>query len=190
MEGGHYISYPSTAFTMEDSTSVSRSLKEENVHTTTHRQCLCAPTTHEGSFRCRLHRSVQNRWPRAVSSAVPVVSALHSPTSSTPLVRISSSPPSPSSPSPLSSVPKQFSGPASGAALVYPSPPSSLPLATLPVRMSSSPSSACVSSSSRSSAGTSFTSSQKCNQLPPRSSVSSSRPPLFRPSARKTVEAQ
>ncbi|KOM57788.1 hypothetical protein LR48_Vigan11g082100 [Vigna angularis] len=21
-------------------------------------QCLCSPTTHEGSFRCRLHRSV------------------------------------------------------------------------------------------------------------------------------------
>ncbi|KAH7291704.1 hypothetical protein KP509_29G029500 [Ceratopteris richardii] len=36
---------------------------------TTPRQCLCAPTTHEGSFRCRLHRNVQNRWPKPTSGA-------------------------------------------------------------------------------------------------------------------------
>ncbi|GLJ13605.1 hypothetical protein SUGI_0216190 [Cryptomeria japonica] len=24
--------------------------------------CLCSPTTHEGSFRCRLHRSSSNHW--------------------------------------------------------------------------------------------------------------------------------
>nr|ABK25587.1 unknown [Picea sitchensis] len=26
------------------------------------RPCLCSPTTHEGSFRCRLHRSPSGYW--------------------------------------------------------------------------------------------------------------------------------
>eukprot|EP01018_Ginkgo_biloba_P006339 Gb_17168 [translate_table: standard] len=26
------------------------------------KRCLCAPTTHVGSFRCRLHRSSQKQW--------------------------------------------------------------------------------------------------------------------------------
>ncbi|XWS17244.1 hypothetical protein CRYUN_Cryun33cG0051200 [Craigia yunnanensis] len=25
-------------------------------------QCLCSPTTHQGSFRCRLHRSSSSAW--------------------------------------------------------------------------------------------------------------------------------
>eukprot|EP00246_Nothoceros_aenigmaticus_P004594 TRINITY_DN16188_c0_g1_i2.p1 TRINITY_DN16188_c0_g1~~TRINITY_DN16188_c0_g1_i2.p1 ORF type:complete len:195 (-),score=1.58 TRINITY_DN16188_c0_g1_i2:557-1141(-) len=30
--------------------------------------CLCAPTTHAGSFRCRLHRASQTQWPTPASS--------------------------------------------------------------------------------------------------------------------------
>lgn len=26
------------------------------------KNCLCSPTTHAGSFRCRLHRSLQKQW--------------------------------------------------------------------------------------------------------------------------------
>lgn len=26
------------------------------------KNCLCSPTTHVGSFRCRLHRSLQKQW--------------------------------------------------------------------------------------------------------------------------------
>lgn len=27
-----------------------------------HKSCLCSPTTHEGSFRCRFHRSSSGYW--------------------------------------------------------------------------------------------------------------------------------
>ncbi|EHA8592109.1 hypothetical protein COCNU_contig69280848G000010 [Cocos nucifera] len=31
-------------------------------------QCLCSPTTHEGSFRCRFHRSLSSNWMRRSKS--------------------------------------------------------------------------------------------------------------------------
>ncbi|GLJ08596.1 hypothetical protein SUGI_0092060 [Cryptomeria japonica] len=32
------------------------------------KNCLCSPTTHAGSFRCRLHRSLQKQWSMGSSS--------------------------------------------------------------------------------------------------------------------------
>ncbi|KAG0482507.1 hypothetical protein HPP92_010591 [Vanilla planifolia] len=32
------------------------------------RQCLCSPTTHQGSFRCRYHRSLSSAWFRRSKS--------------------------------------------------------------------------------------------------------------------------
>ncbi|RAL37206.1 hypothetical protein DM860_004128 [Cuscuta australis] len=32
-------------------------------------QCLCSPTTHKGSFRCRIHRSPPNVFKRSNSMA-------------------------------------------------------------------------------------------------------------------------
>ncbi|KAK9148903.1 hypothetical protein Scep_007660 [Stephania cephalantha] len=37
-------------------------------------QCLCSPTTHQGSFRCRFHRSVSSAWMRR-SNSMPSASA-------------------------------------------------------------------------------------------------------------------
>ncbi|KAG0479945.1 hypothetical protein HPP92_010803 [Vanilla planifolia] len=31
-------------------------------------QCLCSPTTHQGSFRCRYHRSLSSAWFRRSKS--------------------------------------------------------------------------------------------------------------------------
>ncbi|KAH0459166.1 hypothetical protein IEQ34_011980 [Dendrobium chrysotoxum] len=31
-------------------------------------QCLCSPTTHQGSFRCRYHRSMSSAWLRRSNS--------------------------------------------------------------------------------------------------------------------------
>ncbi|KAE7998752.1 hypothetical protein FH972_003263 [Carpinus fangiana] len=33
-------------------------------------QCLCSPTTHQGSFRCRFHRSSSSAWMKR-SKSVP-----------------------------------------------------------------------------------------------------------------------
>eukprot|EP00249_Psilotum_nudum_P011803 c23391_g1_i1 orf=537-875(+) len=29
--------------------------------------CLCSPTSHAGSFRCRFHRALEKKWPHPVS---------------------------------------------------------------------------------------------------------------------------
>eukprot|EP00249_Psilotum_nudum_P013937 c24586_g1_i1 orf=119-448(+) len=29
--------------------------------------CLCSPTSHPGSFRCRFHRALEKKWPHPVS---------------------------------------------------------------------------------------------------------------------------
>ncbi|KAJ8749846.1 hypothetical protein K2173_013249 [Erythroxylum novogranatense] len=34
-------------------------------------QCLCSPTTHEGSFRCRFHRSKSSPWMKRSNSMPP-----------------------------------------------------------------------------------------------------------------------
>ena len=39
------------------STGHSREEKKKSTH-----ECLCSPTTHPGSFRCRLHRSLSLEW--------------------------------------------------------------------------------------------------------------------------------
>ncbi|XVE54288.1 hypothetical protein DITRI_Ditri03aG0068800 [Diplodiscus trichospermus] len=31
-------------------------------------QCLCSPTTHQGSFRCRFHRSSSSAWMKRSNS--------------------------------------------------------------------------------------------------------------------------
>nr|DAD44710.1 TPA_asm: hypothetical protein HUJ06_002940 [Nelumbo nucifera] len=31
-------------------------------------QCLCSPTTHSGSFRCKFHRSLSSTWTRRSKS--------------------------------------------------------------------------------------------------------------------------
>ncbi|KAI4377751.1 hypothetical protein MLD38_015329 [Melastoma candidum] len=31
-------------------------------------QCLCSPTTHQGSFRCRFHRSGSSTWMKSSNS--------------------------------------------------------------------------------------------------------------------------
>ncbi|KAF5742963.1 hypothetical protein HS088_TW09G01025 [Tripterygium wilfordii] len=31
-------------------------------------QCLCSPTTHQGSFRCRFHRSNSSAWMKRSNS--------------------------------------------------------------------------------------------------------------------------
>eukprot|EP01018_Ginkgo_biloba_P015955 Gb_37761 [translate_table: standard] len=46
----------STTSSSEDLTAVANSSPKPV------RRCLCAPTTHDGSFRCRLHRSSSTRW--------------------------------------------------------------------------------------------------------------------------------
>ncbi|CAK9329364.1 unnamed protein product [Citrullus colocynthis] len=40
-------------------------------------QCLCSPTTHPGSFRCRLHRSNSLPWSRQSKSAAASADASH-----------------------------------------------------------------------------------------------------------------
>ncbi|XVF88514.1 hypothetical protein PTKIN_Ptkin19aG0056900 [Pterospermum kingtungense] len=35
-------------------------------------QCLCSPTTHQGSFRCRFHRSSSSAWMMKRSKSMPV----------------------------------------------------------------------------------------------------------------------
>ncbi|TYG64021.1 hypothetical protein ES288_D06G075500v1 [Gossypium darwinii] len=42
-------------------------------------QCLCSPTTHQGSFRCRFHRSKSSAWMMKRSKSMP---ANNSPTAS------------------------------------------------------------------------------------------------------------
>lgn len=42
-------------------------------------QCLCSPTTHQGSFRCRFHRSKSSAWMMKRSKSMP---ANHSSTAS------------------------------------------------------------------------------------------------------------
>ncbi|OMO58022.1 hypothetical protein COLO4_34910 [Corchorus olitorius] len=37
-------------------------------------QCLCSPTTHQGSFRCRFHRSKSSSWMKR-SNSMPANSA-------------------------------------------------------------------------------------------------------------------
>ncbi|KAB2072324.1 hypothetical protein ERO13_A07G006600v2 [Gossypium hirsutum] len=34
-------------------------------------QCLCSPTTHQGSFRCRFHRSSSSSWMMKRSKSMP-----------------------------------------------------------------------------------------------------------------------
>ncbi|PPS10177.1 hypothetical protein GOBAR_AA10457 [Gossypium barbadense] len=34
-------------------------------------QCLCSPTTHQGSFRCRFHRSKSSAWMMKQSKSMP-----------------------------------------------------------------------------------------------------------------------
>ncbi|KAH7659935.1 hypothetical protein IHE45_16G064000 [Dioscorea alata] len=34
-------------------------------------QCLCSPTTHQGSFRCRFHRSSPSTWMMNRSKSMP-----------------------------------------------------------------------------------------------------------------------
>ncbi|PIA65064.1 hypothetical protein AQUCO_00100504v1 [Aquilegia coerulea] len=34
-------------------------------------QCLCSPTTHNGSFRCRFHRSLSSTWMMRRSKSMP-----------------------------------------------------------------------------------------------------------------------
>eukprot|EP01018_Ginkgo_biloba_P015950 Gb_02204 [translate_table: standard] len=49
---------------------------EENVTGSSPKACLCSPTTHPGSFRCRLHRSSQTQWVmggKLSSTSVPAV---------------------------------------------------------------------------------------------------------------------
>eukprot|EP00249_Psilotum_nudum_P000494 c12263_g1_i1 orf=91-600(-) len=41
------------------------------------RVCLCSPTSHAGSFRCRLHRATQKEWPHPVIPRHSTSSALH-----------------------------------------------------------------------------------------------------------------
>ncbi|GAB4852575.1 hypothetical protein Ancab_016788 [Ancistrocladus abbreviatus] len=38
-------------------------------------QCLCSPTTHEGSFKCRLHRSKASPWMMRRSKSTPASAA-------------------------------------------------------------------------------------------------------------------
>ncbi|MCL7026121.1 hypothetical protein MKW94_012336 [Papaver nudicaule] len=38
-------------------------------------QCLCSPTTHTGSFRCRYHRSLSSTWRMKRSNSMPANSA-------------------------------------------------------------------------------------------------------------------
>ncbi|KAJ4752971.1 serine-rich protein-like protein [Rhynchospora pubera] len=42
----------------------------------TRRQCLCSPTTHKGSFRCRLHRSVTSMYRTKSIPSTPPSAAL------------------------------------------------------------------------------------------------------------------
>ncbi|KAL7239866.1 hypothetical protein ACSBR2_005684 [Camellia fascicularis] len=46
-------------------------------------QCLCSPTTHQGSFRCRFHRSTSNPWFKR-SNSMPPKSATNNLTSLSP----------------------------------------------------------------------------------------------------------
>ncbi|KAE8666857.1 hypothetical protein F3Y22_tig00112488pilonHSYRG00017 [Hibiscus syriacus] len=34
-------------------------------------QCLCSPTTHQGSFRCKFHRSNSSSWKMKRSQSMP-----------------------------------------------------------------------------------------------------------------------
>ncbi|KAE8658133.1 hypothetical protein F3Y22_tig00116974pilonHSYRG00013 [Hibiscus syriacus] len=34
-------------------------------------QCLCSPTTHQGSFRCKFHRSTSSSWKMKRSQSMP-----------------------------------------------------------------------------------------------------------------------
>ncbi|KAK9032527.1 hypothetical protein V6N11_056787 [Hibiscus sabdariffa] len=34
-------------------------------------QCLCSPTTHQGSFRCKFHRSTSSSWKMKRSKSMP-----------------------------------------------------------------------------------------------------------------------
>ncbi|KAI3870350.1 hypothetical protein MKW92_000984 [Papaver armeniacum] len=38
-------------------------------------QCLCSPTTHQGSFRCKYHRSLSSTWRMKRSNSLPASSA-------------------------------------------------------------------------------------------------------------------
>ncbi|KAL0916551.1 hypothetical protein M5K25_014072 [Dendrobium thyrsiflorum] len=40
-------------------------------------QCLCSPTTHQGSFRCRYHRSMSSAWLRRSNSMPSTASKSH-----------------------------------------------------------------------------------------------------------------
>merc|ERR1711915_470453 len=48
--------YMSITLSSEDAATSVSSPKSEQ------KSCLCSPTTHEGSFRCRLHRSSSGYW--------------------------------------------------------------------------------------------------------------------------------
>ncbi|KAK6941526.1 hypothetical protein RJ641_026903 [Dillenia turbinata] len=44
------------------SIAVSTSPKSGSGDTVAKGQCLCSPTTHQGSFRCKFHRSNSTAW--------------------------------------------------------------------------------------------------------------------------------
>lgn len=39
-------------------------------------KCLCSPTTHQGSFRCRFHRSKSSTWIMKRSNSMPVTRSI------------------------------------------------------------------------------------------------------------------
>ncbi|RRT79823.1 hypothetical protein BHM03_00002308 [Ensete ventricosum] len=45
--------------------------------------CLCSPTTHQGSFRCRFHRSLSTSWMRR-SKSMPSSTSTSNPSSFSP----------------------------------------------------------------------------------------------------------
>ncbi|KAL2929236.1 hypothetical protein RDABS01_034647 [Bienertia sinuspersici] len=45
--------------------------------------CLCSPTTHQGSFRCRFHRSNSSTWMMKRSNSMPVNRTTKSATATT-----------------------------------------------------------------------------------------------------------
>ncbi|OUZ99929.1 hypothetical protein BVC80_9069g38 [Macleaya cordata] len=47
-------------------------------------QCLCSPTTHNGSFRCRFHRSLSSTWRMKRSKSMPANSTAAATTSISP----------------------------------------------------------------------------------------------------------
>ncbi|KNA13039.1 hypothetical protein SOVF_119870 [Spinacia oleracea] len=45
--------------------------------------CLCSPTTHQGSFRCRFHRSNASTWMMKRSNSMPITRPSKSTTTTT-----------------------------------------------------------------------------------------------------------